>query len=321
MDFSTMMRGTAAWLGIKPSPIALAYEVTHLCNLSCDYCDRHTPMPSEMGINEILSVLQQFCDLGLRYVSLDGGEPLAHKHIAEIVDFLKEQNVTVSMNSNGILIPKKIDIIKKLNRLKISLDGPEQNHDAMRGKNAHKRAVNGALAAREIGLEAEFTCVVGQHNQEVIPELIDFVESHNFTIVFQPARNSLFLDTERDGEAFELERDINRNIFSEIEKRKRNGTAVGNKWSSLKHFRAFPADVNIPCAAGWVEVTMDPEGNLFHCGQINRDDKSHNVLTKGVEKTITEMPRSGCKQCWCARVVEGNYAWGGRVDMMIRPMN
>ena len=66
--------------------------------------------------------------------------------------------------------------------------------------------------------------------------------------------------------------------------------------------------------AGWINATMDPEGNLFHCGQVDRSDKSNNVVKLGAEQAFRRLRRVGCTQCWCARVVEENYAWGGRFD-------
>jgi hypothetical protein len=92
---------------------------------------------------------------------------------------------------------------------------------------------------------------------------------------------------------------------------------VANRWSSLRHFRSFPDETRIPCAAGWINATLDPEGNLHHCGQVNRDGPKHNVIELGVMKAFERLERRGCSQCWCARVVEENWAWGGRLDRML----
>jgi hypothetical protein len=65
---------------------------------------------------------------------------------------------------------------------------------------------------------------------------------------------------------------------------------------------------------------MDPEGNLYHCGNVNRNDRSNNVIQLGARTAFERLPRVGCSQCWCARTVEGNYMWGGRIDMMLPPL-
>ena len=48
-----VLRGAIARTGVRPFPLSLTYEVTWLCNLSCGYCDRHTPMRNELTQEEI----------------------------------------------------------------------------------------------------------------------------------------------------------------------------------------------------------------------------------------------------------------------------
>src|SRR5262245_32803443 len=317
---SMIVWGMIARLGIRPYPLSLTYEVTWQCNLACAYCDRHTPMPKEMTRDEIFKALDEFYNLGMRQTNLDGGDPLVHRHIDEIVEWLVEREVTVSMHTNGILIPKKIDTVRKLSQVKISLDGPRDPHDAMRGAGSFDRAITGAKAAQAVGVPVEFTCTVGRHNADAIELLIDIALGLQIPVVFQPALNSLFLQTAREGSAWLLDAQSIRAAFARIEQLKSRGAAVGNAWSSLRHFRSFPEDKTPPCAAGWVMTTMDAEGALFPCGQVNRGDRSNNVVRLGVARAFAGLSKRGCSQCWCARLVEGNYDWGMRLDRMLPPL-
>jgi MoaA/NifB/PqqE/SkfB family radical SAM enzyme len=300
-------------------PMSVGFEITHLCNLACDYCDRHTPLPNEMALEQIIAALQGFQRIGMREISLDGGEPLAHKRIDDVAEFLFERGVVVRCNTNGILVKKKAHIVKRFAKVKISLDGPPDIHDGARGERAFKRAVEGAREAAALGVPVEFTCVVGRHNAHAIEELMTIVAETGFPIIFQPARESLFVGQNGPGRDFQLDHAGIQKAFARIEHYKRSGGPVLNGWSSLRHFRNFPNDTPIPCAAGRINVTMDPEGNLYHCGQIDRTDKSNNVVRLGVEEAFRRLSRDGCSQCWCARVVEENYAWGGRFDKWIPP--
>jgi MoaA/NifB/PqqE/SkfB family radical SAM enzyme len=320
MHRSMITRGMIARLRLRPSPLALTYEVTWRCNLACGYCDRHTPLPHEMTRDEMFQALGEFHDLGMRQTHLDGGEPLMHRHIDELVAWLTRRGVAVSMHTNGAFVPRKIDTVRKLARVKISLDGPRAQHDAMRGAGSFDRAIAGANAAQEAGVPVEFTCVVGRHNVDAIESLIAMAEDLQIPVVFQPALNSLFLDTARDGSPWQLDSRAIRAAFARIEQLKRPSTAVGNAWSSLRHFRRFPEDTPPPCAAGWVMATMDPEGVLFPCGQVNRRDRSNSVVRLGAATAFARLSRKGCSQCWCARLVEGNYAWGMRLDRMFPPL-
>jgi MoaA/NifB/PqqE/SkfB family radical SAM enzyme len=311
---STLLAVAGARVFKKPAPIAVGFELTHRCNLACAYCDRHTPMAREMSLDQIISALDGLIELGMRELSLDGGEPLTHRHVAAIVTWLRERRIVVRLNTNGILVRRKASVVKQLAKVKISLDGPPAVHDAVRGTRAFERALDGAAAARELGVPVELTCVVGRHNAHAIDELIAIVEWQKLPIIFQPARDSLFIGEEGPGRGFRLDGAGIAQAFAKIEEHKRRGAKVLNGWSSLRHFRSFPRDTPIPCAAGWINVTMDPEGNLYHCGQVARRGRAHNVVDHGVATAFGRLTRTGCSQCWCARVVEENYAWGGRFD-------
>jgi hypothetical protein len=64
---------------------------------------------------------------------------------------------------------------------------------------------------------------------------------------------------------------------------------------------------------------MDPEGVLFPCGQLDRSDRTKNAAVLGASRAFMNLSRTGCGECWCARLVEENYLWGCRVDKMLPP--
>ncbi len=298
----------------KPVPVAVGFELTHLCNLACAYCDRHTPLPREMSLPEIIAALDGLRAIGMQEISLDGGEPLAHRHVGDVVDWLRAHRIVVRMNTNGILVRRRAAVVKQLSKVKISLDGPAALHDSVRGARAFERALDGAAAARELGVPVELTCVVGRHNAHAIDEIVAIAAWQNLPIIFQPARDSLFVGQIGPGSAFRLEGDAIAAAFACVEEHKRRGAPVLNGWASLRHFRGFPDDTDIPCAAGHINATLDPEGILYHCGQFGRRSGGHSVVELGAAEAFRRLTRTGCSQCWCARVVEENYAWGGRVD-------
>jgi MoaA/NifB/PqqE/SkfB family radical SAM enzyme len=313
MKAASLLAVARARLFGDPVPLAVGFELTHLCNLACAYCDRHTKLPHEMTTPQILDALEGLRRLGMAEISLDGGEPLLHRDVETVVEWLVDHDVVVRMNTNGILVPTRRAVIERLSKVKISLDGPRAVHDEARGHKAFDRAIAGAAFARDLGVPVELTCVVGTHNVHALDELIDLVTRLDFSIIFQPARDSLFVGSSNDtGHRLDAER--MRHAFRRIEHAKRRGAPVLNRWTSLRHFRNFPDDAPIPCAAGWINVTMDPEGNLHHCGQVDRADKSCNVVRLGAEAAFASLQRYGCAQCWCARVVEENFAWGARFD-------
>ena len=312
MRFPPALRALGVRLGARPVPLSVSYELTHRCNLSCAYCDRHAPGPDEMSPEQVLSVLEALCDAGMRTICLDGGEPLTHPHVDRFVERLVDRGVRVNMNSNGLLVPRKLETVRRLSKLKVSLDGPQSVHDSVRGSGSYVRALRGIVTARSEGIPVELTCVVGAHNVESVDALVELVQGLGLRVVFQPEREGLF----RAGYPGAVARAV-RDAFARIERHKHDGKVVANRWSSLRHFRSFPFDTPLPCAAGRVNATLDPAGMLYACGQLPRLHGGASVLEHGVQGAFERLPRVTCRQCWCARVVEENVAWGGRFDRFL----
>jgi cyclic pyranopterin phosphate synthase len=83
-----------------------------------------TPYSKLMSKNEIVSLAKTFVKLGVNKIRLTGGEPLIRKDVAEIIEEISLLNVTLTMTTNGVLIHKYIDVLKKANiqSINVSLD-------------------------------------------------------------------------------------------------------------------------------------------------------------------------------------------------------
>lgn len=103
-------------------------SITSSCNMKCEYCHNEgnkKGMEDILDINDITEIVKNSYNLGLKEVRLTGGEPLLHPQISEICEELNEKyNLKVSINTNGILIDKLIDLINKgyITRVTIGLD-------------------------------------------------------------------------------------------------------------------------------------------------------------------------------------------------------
>ena len=311
MDLPSLGRAVGARLLGRARPLAVDFEITHRCNLRCRYCDRNRATSREMSHDEILRCLDGLRAIGMRAVGLDGGEPLVHADVAEVVAYLFDHGVLLRMNTNGVLLPQHRELLHRIAKVKISLDGPAVVHDAARSPGSFDTAVRAVQIAREEGCRVELTCVLGPHNAEHTDDLLGIAEGLGVAVVFQPLRDSL-LAARRSGLAGADIARIRRALFR-IARAKRTGARVGNRWSSLRHFLAWPGDATLPCAAGWINATLDPGGNLFACGQTQRSGPRANVLELGAVRAFAALERGGCSQCWCARVVEENCAYGCRL--------
>ena len=146
---------------------------------------------------------------------------------------------------------------------------------------------------------------------------MDIAEDLGVGVAFQPALNSLFLETERDGSTWQP-RPRPCGLPARIERLKGAGRAVANGWASLRHFRHFPEETRPPCAAGWVMATMDPEGVLFPCGQVNRSDRSNSVPRLGMREAFARLSKDGCGSAGVP-ISRPSPTRGLRFDRMLAP--
>lgn len=107
----------------------LRISLTERCNLRCTYC-----MPAEgvplspkshlMTADEIVAIATTFVKHGISKIRLTGGEPLVRKDIAEILKHLNKLPVELALTTNGIIIDRYLEDLKKyrVSNINVSLD-------------------------------------------------------------------------------------------------------------------------------------------------------------------------------------------------------
>ncbi len=107
----------------------LRISLTDACNFRCFYCMPNeevevTPMGKLMSKDEIYEFAKIFVSLGVNKIRLTGGEPLVRKDIADIIEKLATLPVKLTITTNGVLLHKYIDVLKKGNiqSVNVSLD-------------------------------------------------------------------------------------------------------------------------------------------------------------------------------------------------------
>jgi len=119
-------------------PRNLYLEVTNRCNLKCKACIlfRGSWEPArDMTYDEFIRITDQLPEL--KKIALHGiGEPLLNEALPAMIQHLKNRNIYVLFNTNGILLDDKWQaelITAGLDELRVSLDaGSAQGYKAMR---------------------------------------------------------------------------------------------------------------------------------------------------------------------------------------------
>lgn len=162
----------------------LRISVTDRCNLSCLYCIppeglKLVPKEKLLTFEEILRVAKITVGLGVRRVKLTGGEPLARKGIAELIQELSEipELEDLSLTTNGIFLSSLAEKLFQagLKRVNVSVDSlkPDRFREITGGGELSK-VLLGIDKAQNLGMKVKVNIVAlrGLNDHEIL----DFVE-------------------------------------------------------------------------------------------------------------------------------------------------
>lgn len=175
----------------SPLPDEVSMQLTYRCNLRCSHCYQW----NEQGFFRDYSLEKQRSELDVAIVErvlqataerrsklfLWGGEPLMHTRFGEVAGLLARYPRTVNMCTNGLLLERNLDhllpIGDQLNLL-VSLDGLEDDHEALRGKGTFARTVHNLTTMVELQQAGRFageisvSCMV---SNETVGRMVDFM--------------------------------------------------------------------------------------------------------------------------------------------------
>ncbi|MBM7866460.1 radical SAM protein [Heliobacterium gestii] len=122
---------------MRHQPYAAVWEITMGCNMRCKHCGSacRSALPDELTTEEALRLCDDIGELGLKYVTISGGEPLTRSDFHLIAKRLKERGVTPHIITNGWLLTEELlDKVANIGMgtFAISLDGVRETHDYMR---------------------------------------------------------------------------------------------------------------------------------------------------------------------------------------------
>lgn len=154
------------------------------CNLHCRHCwitptfVNGKPVPAEcLDFKALEDAVAEAKPLGLSAAKLTGGEPVLHPEFGRIVDFLTDQDLRLTMETNGTLIDRNLArhlFEKKLSHVAVSLDSSDSAwHDRFRGRRgAFEDAVRGVGHLVEAGFRPQIIMSVCRENLDHIEALI-----------------------------------------------------------------------------------------------------------------------------------------------------
>lgn len=164
----------------------LFFELTDRCNLNCLHCGSGCTAQNStcLACDAIERVLGRVAE---RYraenimVCLTGGEPMLHPDLFRVIRQAVRLGFPVGMTTNGTLIDSAAAsrlAESGLDTVAVSIDGPEDAHDAFRrAGGSFALAVRGVHALQAAGLEPQVITVVHRQNFSRLEELFRFLSA------------------------------------------------------------------------------------------------------------------------------------------------
>lgn len=167
--------------GRRKFPLVLMLEPLFICNLNCPGCGkrRQAALSPAAGL-DVSDCIGAALECGAPVVSIVGGEPLLHPHIASLAAELVVRHRYVYLCSNGILVPSHMDAFEPSPRLifNIHLDGMRERHDSLTANGVFDQAVQAIrlLKSRGFRVTTNTTIFLGE-TPEQAGRFFDFLTS------------------------------------------------------------------------------------------------------------------------------------------------
>jgi SynChlorMet cassette radical SAM/SPASM protein ScmF len=178
-----------------PFPLNQIYfYLTAGCNLACRHCWLSPKHQNEnkkypvLPVNRFRTIIEQAIPLGLNRIKLTGGEPLMHPDILELIMTAKILDVSLSVETNGVLctprIAEELATCKNIS-VSVSLDGAKaETHEAIRGVDGcFTGALKGIKTLTDAGIKPKIIFTVMRHNKDQLEAVIRIAEVVGATLV------------------------------------------------------------------------------------------------------------------------------------------
>ena len=271
-------------LSFLSAPTSVDIFVTNRCNLKCVHCfsSKDDKMIHELSLEKLESIFDQLEKLGVLEVRINGGEPLLHPEIHEILEALGRRKFRRVILTNGTLLGKEIlTLLRQANVIPtISLDGSKaEQHDAFRGvKKSFDDTIKALELLHEANIEYGINCCLHKKNLATYEDIIDLaVKYGSYRISFLDLKISNTLRRHLDWvPSYKEYQEI---VPYLVLSRARYRTKIDVSLSTFMH--CYPleeavAEVRngyVSCKAGRTRLSIDCDGSVYPCNLVISDPR------------------------------------------------
>jgi len=162
-------------------PIYAVWELTLACDLACRHCGSRAgkARPDELSTDECLDLVRQLAELGVKEVSLIGGEAYLRDDWILVIEAIRRHGMLANLTTGGRgMTPERARAAYAagLRDASISLDGLEATHDRLRGVPGSFRSALAAMEnLRAAGVTINNNTQVNRLTMPDLPELLELM--------------------------------------------------------------------------------------------------------------------------------------------------
>ncbi|MFX1393728.1 MAG: radical SAM protein [Promethearchaeota archaeon] len=237
--------------------------LTNNCNLNCGHCYRDKNQISNITLEKIKILCEA---LPIKAIGLGTGENILNPEFYQILDFLSEQEINLSIASNGLTLTSISEkYLKLFHDVEVSIDFPtKKGQDDFRGNgnwNLVQRAID---RCKNEKIRLSILTTMMSINYEKMDQMVDLARSYDVNLrvcVYQSVNsNKYHLSYNEFWEGFRLLLGASK-LISCSEPVVRAALKLG--------------DVYSPC--GYKSIRINPRGQIIPCVYWNNSEESHKI--------------------------------------------
>lgn len=325
-------------------PIYCVWEVTLACDLACRHCGSRAgkARPDELDTAQALDLADQLVELGIKEVTLIGGEAYLRADWLQIVERFAKAGVAVSTTTGGRGVTAELArsaASAGLRAASVSIDGLRDAHDRLR---AVKGSFDSALEAmghfRAAGLGVYNNTQINRLSVPDLPELFELLIEHG-TRAWQIMVTVPMGRAADEPEVLLQPYDL-LEVFPLLARLKRRANEAGvTIWrgNTLGYFGPYesefqgfqPSGHGGSCGAGRTTIGIEADGTIKGCPSLGtvkwgagniQDARLVDIWTRSkpirYTRTRTEADLWGyCAECYYKSECKAGCTWMG--DMLL----
>jgi len=214
-----------------------------------------------------LRLARDIGESGVEYVNFTGGEPLIHAHFPQVLSTLHEYSVEKSIVTNATLVRDSVvDLLYKTDtRIFVTIEGPREVHDVIRGSGSYDLANKGVEVLRKRLEDISIVATVNKVNYKRVHEIVDYaIDIGTDELVLLPVMPS--------GRALQTRIYVSTNEYLE---------AIENTWLRAREYGLklsawctpwaplLKRDIGFWFCREMSGMDVDPEGNVLLCDVLD----------------------------------------------------